>query len=151
MQVPRGGASLGPMTLIASVWREHGVVGFWHGQTGTLIRETGGSAAWFGSFEGMSLALRRGEEDLSIAAQLLAGASAGMAYNFAFYPADTVKSVMQTAGKGDRRGFWEVGRGIWSEKGLRGLYRGCGITVARSAPSSAFIFTVYERLKVWFA
>ena len=30
---------------------------------------------------------------------------------------------------------------------MRGLYRGCGITVARSAPSSAFIFIIFDALK----
>ena len=83
--------------------------------------------------------------------QMLAGAAAGMSYNFIFYPADTIKSRMQTeevvADAGARRTFWSTGQALWKQHGLRGLYRGCGITVARSAPSSAFIFTIYEALR----
>ena len=166
MQVPLEGAARytrpGPFTLISSVYRQEGLLGFWHGQLGTLIRETGGSAAWFGSYEGVSLFFRQMQssktgtktEALPIHQQMLAGAVAGMSYNFMFYPADTIKSRMQTgeAGRltGGKRTFAAVGKGLWREQGLKGMYRGCGITVARSAPSSALIFTVYESLRRYF-
>jgi ornithine carrier protein len=35
---------------------------------------------------------------------------------------------------------------LWRQHGLKGLYRGCGITVLRAAPSSAVIFTTYDAL-----
>ena len=143
--------------IISSVYAHHGPLGFWHGQLGTLIRETGGSAAWFGSYEAVKAASRRlrhisnPEDSIPVSDQMLAGAAAGMSYNFIFYPADTIKSRMQTeevvADAGARRTFWSTGRALWKQHGLRGLYRGCGITVARSAPSSAFIFTIYEALR----
>ena len=170
MQVPIHEGPLakqpGPFSIIASVFRHQGFLGFWRGQLGTLIRETGGSAAWFGSFEGVSLFFwtraqgkaNEGEDDvgarpLPIYQQLLAGATAGMSYNFVFYPADTIKSRMQTEdataakAQGTRRSFGAVGKALVKEQGIRGLYKGCGITVGRAAPSSAFIFTVYEGLK----
>lgn len=153
----------GALTIMASVYRADGIAGFWRGQLGTLLRETGGSAAWFGSFEGVSAAFRTlqasklaGEVDrndkiiLPLWQQMLAGACAGMSYNLAFYPADTIKSRMQTeevGGAGGRQTFWTVGRAIWRQHGLAGLYRGCGITVGRAAPSSALIFTIYESLR----
>lgn len=154
----------GPFTLIAAVYRHHGIMGFWHGQMGTLIREMGGSAAWFGSYEGVTIAFRKmahgkrnlksEEGSLPIYQQMLAGAVAGMSYNFLFYPADTIKSRMQTgevlAATGARQTFWGVGKATWNQHGLKGLYRGCGITVARSAPSSALIFTIYEALRKLF-
>lgn len=157
-----------PFTVIASVFRQHGILGFWRGQLGTLIRETGGSAAWFGCYEGVSVGLRRYRDPSTttnvnsrsqtspIHHQLLAGASAGVAYNFVFFPADTIKSRMQTeelsssvGAVAKRQTFWKSGKELWHQQGLRGLYRGCGITVARSAPSSAVIFAVYEGLREW--
>jgi mitochondrial ornithine carrier protein len=165
-------AAPGAWAIIRSVYTHQGVLGFWHGQLGTLIRETGGSAAWFGSYEGISLLFRRmhrSDTSSSITAttstsgklaevpplpiwqQMVAGAVAGMSYNFIFYPADTIKSRMQTEHvsrtTGDRTTFLAVGRALWGQHGLKGLYRGCGITVARAAPSSAFIFSVYEGLR----
>ncbi|KAL8954458.1 MAG: hypothetical protein Q9193_007238 [Seirophora villosa] len=189
MQYPVSSSNLttpsprGSISVIASVFRQHGILGFWRGQFGTLIRETGGSAAWFGSYEGVLIALRRSSppsthpspdhaENATTTSllhhQLLAGASAGIAYNFAFFPADTIKARMQTeelasssstlrsstataagGGTSPRTTFWKSGVELWRQQGLKGLYRGCGITVARSAPSSAVIFTLYEGLREW--
>jgi len=65
MQVPTINAHTGlpqlprASTIISSVYRLHGPLGFWHGQLGTLIRETGGSAAWFGSYEAVKSFSRR--------------------------------------------------------------------------------------------
>ena len=177
MQVPPLASTIvessrpGIVAVISSIFRHQGLFGFWHGQLGTLIRETGGSASWFGSYEGVSEAFRRwnirrlepysppsmDRQPLQIWQQLLAGAAAGVSYNFVFFPADTIKSRMQTeninpvdmTGKGNakRETFWENGKALWKQQGIRGMYRGCGITVARSAPSSAIIFAVYEGLR----
>ena len=163
MQVALEGAAhsarRGPLGIITSIYRQDGLLGFWHGQLGTLIRETGGSAAWFGSYEGVSLFFHEMHDGkaitkdaaLPVYQQMAAGAVAGVSYNFIFYPADTIKSRMQTeeAGHltGGKRSFAAVGKALWREQGLKGLYRGCGITVGRAAPSSALIFTVYESLR----
>ena len=176
MQVPLSAATAsrgqGPLSIMSSILRHHGFSGFWHGQLGTLIRETGGSAAWFGSYEAVSALFRTYNDrvsalhhsattaaaanhqtsPLSLYQQLLAGATAGVSYNFVFFPADTIKSRMQTeeaTAGAKRRTFLASGKALWQQQGLRGMYRGCGITVARSAPSSAFIFAVYEGLRGW--
>ncbi|KAE8145792.1 mitochondrial carrier domain-containing protein [Aspergillus avenaceus] len=171
MQVPPEGPNLrapGPLTLVANIFRQDGVLGFWRGQLGTLIRETGGGAAWFGGYEGVSalfrtynastskVTLSQESTSLPLYQQMLAGAAAGISYNFLFYPADTIKSRMQTEDithrrlNGQRQTFWGVGKALWKQQGLKALYRGCGITCARSAPSSAFIFTIYEGLRSYF-
>lgn len=167
MQVPSStaGKKPGPLSIIGSVLRHQGILGLWRGQMGTLIRETGGSAAWFGSYEGVSALFRRRRSSsglpeststsepapLPLYQQMLAGAAAGISYNFIFYPADTIKSRMQTEDllHTGRRSFWSVGQTLWQQQGLKGMYRGCGITVARSAPSSAFIFSIYEGLRYY--
>jgi ornithine carrier protein len=147
-------------SIIGSIYRHQGIRGFWHGQLGTLIREVGGGVAWFGSYEFVKGQFKKfnttslgptTDEDLTIAQRMISGAAAGAAYNLAFYPADTIKSRMQTENVQRSAGgistFSSVGRSLWAQHGLKGMYRGCGITVARSVPSSAFIFTVYEELK----
>lgn len=147
-----------PLQLVASIFRSNGVLGLWHGQLGTLIRETGGSAAWFGSYEGLKLLFLRYDQRLQSAdeiklwQQMSAGAVAGMAYNFVFYPADTIKSRMQIedATAVTRSSFFTTGRQLWHQQGIRGFYRGCGITVFRAAPSSAIIFSIYEGLRRYF-
>jgi ornithine carrier protein len=149
----------GTLQLISSIFRANGILGFWHGQLGTLIRETGGSAAWFGSYEGLKILFLRYDktlqsiDDVKIWQKLSAGAVAGMSYNFVFYPADTIKSRMQTEETSTstrKRNFVNTGRDLWRQQGIRGFYRGCGITVFRAAPSSAIIFSIYEGLRSHF-
>ncbi|KAI0305129.1 mitochondrial carrier [Multifurca ochricompacta] len=147
----------GPFAILRDVLRMGGVRGLWLGQTGTLIRETGGSAAWFGTKELVCNLLRKDapERQLKPWESALSGACAGGAYNLAFFPADTVKSTMQTEaelrpGTTVQRSFLTVARELYRAQGVRGLYAGCGITVARSVPSSALIFWIYDGLRARF-
>ncbi|KAK3329022.1 putative mitochondrial ornithine carrier protein [Apodospora peruviana] len=162
---------LRPIPVIKDIFRHEGLMGFWHGQMGTLIREAGGCAAWFGFKETTTKLLRDWNETrwaatmkpaeleivlaepLPLWQQAVAGASAGMSYNFLFFPADTVKSRMQTSPIGGdgtgaaKRSFGAETAALWRQAGIKGFYRGCGVTVLRSAPSSAFIFMVFDGLK----
>ncbi|KAI9808056.1 MAG: hypothetical protein M1826_004373 [Phylliscum demangeonii] len=155
----RARAQIGPLAVIQSMHRHQGLPGFWRGQMGTLVRETGGSTAWFGSYEAMSALFRsrsrsesRSAGPLALHQQLAAGAVAGVSYSFLFFPADTIKSCLQTDDlAAPPRTFRHVGLALWRQHGLSGLPRGCGITVARGVPSSAIIFALYEFLKERFA
>jgi ornithine carrier protein len=160
----------GPFAIIASTIRSQGLKGLWLGQTGTLIRETGGGAAWFTTKEFVSslfLARRAkgggagGTNDPS-SKQLqpwesaASGACAGVAYNVVLFPADSVKSAIQTEQELRPRKpgmppmpkttFSGTFKAIYKAQGLKGLYAGMGITVARAAPSSAIIFVIYDTL-----
>ena len=165
----------GPISVLVSVIRSTGLRGLWLGQTGTFIRETGGTAAWFTTKEYIAslLLARRSHYTSSTDAQLrpwesaFSGACAGAAFNLALFPADTVKSAMQTEEelrpksttvRGVDHGtstprkatFGGTFMALYRAQGIRGLYAGCGITVARSIPSSAIIFLIYDGLKKYF-
>ena len=165
---------LGPISVLTSVIRKDGIRGLWLGHTGTFIRESGGSAAWFATKEFVaSLLLRRRlskQEGHSVSLKsakstelrswesALSGACAGAMFNFVMFPADSVKSTMQTAeelrpGRVDPSGkpppkptFLGTFKAMYRAQGIKGLYAGCGITVARSIPSSAIIFLIYDGL-----
>lgn len=145
----------GPITLIRQTIREKGFTGLWLGQTGTFLREVGGGMAWFLSFELAIRAFvsRRGvgatKKDLSTGEFMLGGAAAGTGYTVLFFPADSIKSTIQTAEELGKtpQSFLNTGREIWSHRGIKGLYSGCGVTVLRSAPSSALIFAIYSQLE----
>ncbi|KAH6906150.1 mitochondrial carrier domain-containing protein [Coprinopsis sp. MPI-PUGE-AT-0042] len=176
--VHRTGPLPGPISVFTSVIRSTGVRGLWLGHTGTFIRETGGTAAWFGTKEYVaSLLLARrvpihDDPDTPLPASshttellpwesALSGACAGAAFNLALFPADTVKSAMQTEEELRKPGkpgqpappratFLGTFKAMYRAQGIRGLYAGCGITVARSIPSSAIIFVTYDCLKNYF-
>ncbi|KAJ3294122.1 hypothetical protein HK104_003901 [Borealophlyctis nickersoniae] len=143
----------GPISIISHTLREYGFRGMYRGHMGTFLRESGGGAAWFGTYE---LAVRhfiessrnpavKHKDDLSTWQLMAAGALAGMAFNASLFPADVIKSRQQTA-EGGSASFWAVGKQLYKAQGLAGFYRGCGITVARSAPTSAVIFATFELL-----
>lgn len=151
----------GLLNLIFDVYRKEGIAAFWRGQTATLLREAGGSAAWFGSYEYIKAYFRKvnNRDKNTIWENMLGGAWAGVMFNLSLFPADTIKSRMQTdalvnsshsntSGQATgQSGFWETGKNIYKSSGIKGLYRGCGVTVLRAAPSSAIIFVTYEKMK----
>lgn len=151
----------GPISVLKNVVRANGLKGLWLGQTGTLIRETGGGAAWFCSKEAVArMLLSRNptnpdgtKRSLAAWESAVSGACAGVGYNFMLFPADTVKSAVQTEAELRPRApgepypsFLATFRAMYKAQGLRGLYAGCGITVARAVPSSALIFLIYDGL-----
>ncbi|GAA6004186.1 uncharacterized protein JCM10292_007280 [Rhodotorula paludigena] len=173
--IARPAPAPGVVAFTRSILREYGVRGLWLGQTGTLIRETGGGAAWFTTFEVLvsyfvQRRVDRGETskaspgarvtkgDLSAVELMTAGAAAGITYNVVLFPADCIKSTIQTEDelrgkgepKGPKRGFLQVGKDIYRARGIKGLYSGCGLTALRAAPSSALIFYIYSRLEATF-
>ncbi|KAF9235790.1 mitochondrial carrier domain-containing protein [Melanogaster broomeanus] len=172
----------GPLAIVSNIVRTSGLKGLWVGHVGTMIRETGGTAAWFASKEFIaSLLLARRTQppsplfntrssfaetrhDQSAALlpweSALSGALAGGICVLSLYPADTVKSAIQTADElrlpdkfthtahiTSRVGsFWETARAMYRAQGWRGLYAGCGMTIARAIPCSGIVFVVYDGL-----
>jgi ornithine carrier protein len=150
----------GPIAVLTSIIRTTGFRGLWLGHMGTFIRESGGSAAWFSTKEFIASLLRArrsgpsaSKRDLVAWESALSGACAGAAFNISFFPADSVKSTMQTEeelrprGKGTPRPtFVGTFKAMYKAQGIRGLYAGMGVTAARSIPSSAIIFLIYDGL-----
>lgn len=84
----------GPITILRQTLATHGFRGLWLGHYGTLLRETGGSSAWFTTFEVVSRMFMRsrekstgaargsiGRSDLKAWELCVAGGCSGMAYN----------------------------------------------------------------------
>ncbi|WWC59575.1 uncharacterized protein I303_102132 [Kwoniella dejecticola CBS 10117] len=160
----------GPISLIGDVIKRSGFKGLWLGQTGTLFRETGGSAAWFATFEysaRLFIAQHQAKldrvdpsgsggkkvtkGDLSKIELMISGAMAGVAYTVSLFPADSIKSAIQTQAELNPNkpspSFAQMAKIIYRSRGIKGLYAGCGTTIAKSAPSSAMIFAIYETLE----
>ena len=106
----------GALSMLVHVVRESGVRGLYRGFTWTLLRESGGGAAWFGVYEAtcrlmLNHALIFGsskgwdpmqpgwvedKRQLQPWQLMLAGGLAGIAFNGVLFPADVVKSIYQT-------------------------------------------------------
>jgi len=128
-----------------------GVTSLFHGHVGTLCREVPGNAAWFGGYElGVYLLTPKGgsKSEVHPAGLAAAGALGGMSYWFFPFPFDVVKSKIQTGTHGlpvgSKVNVITVLLHVLRSEGIVGLYRGCGLTVARAAPSNACLFVAYE-------
>jgi ornithine carrier protein len=148
----------GPIGITSQILKENGFKGLWLGQTGTLLREVGGSIAWFLTFEmacRQFVKLRQSptatKSDLGPLELMPSGAAAGVAYTVVLFPADTIKSNIQTAKElashEQPKSFLKTGLDIYRSKGMRGLYQGCAVTCVRSSGSSALIFSIYALLE----
>lgn len=145
----------GPLDCLARALREDGLRVLYRGHTGTLLREIPGTACWFGAYETFVRAMTPAggaRKDLHQGWVIAAGALGGMAYWVVMYPADTVKSAMQTAGTaagGGQPTFGGTLGAIFRAGGMRSLYAGITPTVIRAAPSNAVIFWAYEESSKW--
>eukprot|EP00980_Cylindrotheca_fusiformis_P006914 scaffold1442_cov128-Cylindrotheca_fusiformis.AAC.35 len=137
----------GPIDVVVQTVKTEGLVGLYRGNVSTLAREVPGNFVWYGVYEGVCKFMTPEggtKADLGPSVHLLGGALSGVGYWTAFYPADTVKSMIQTNPDHMGNGFVETMVRVYQREGIRGLYRGWGITAARAAPSHAMIFAIYE-------
>ncbi|KAJ7839574.1 L-ornithine transporter [Mycena olivaceomarginata] len=144
----------GLMAIVRSTVATHGVRGLWLGHTGTILRETGGTASWFAVKEWVASALL--ERRL--------GPSRTTAPNKELLPWESA-SAMQTEEEllshrprprsigepklGRPASFYRTFTKMYASHGIRGLYAGCGMTVLRAVPSSGIVFVVYDGLSAW--
>lgn len=95
----------GPVQIVMQTLRNEGIGGLWLGQTGTLLRETGGGIAWFLAFEGVCRSMierekkltgdeTKGKKDLNSAQLVLAGAAAGISYNVILFPVSFFRAAL---------------------------------------------------------
>lgn len=130
---------------IKAVLQERGFLGLWQGQSGTFIRESFGGVAWFSTYEILKNYLKDRHEDgrdSDTWELLFSGATAGLAYNASIFPADTLKSMMQT----ENIGLLQCAKRVIATSGIAGFYRGLGITLIRAVPANAAVFYTYESL-----
>ncbi|KAJ9058415.1 hypothetical protein DSO57_1012443 [Entomophthora muscae] len=92
------------------------------------------------------------QHDYEATKNSIAGAGAGLVAAIVTCPLDVVKTRLQNQGlslpttakyPGTRACLVK----IWSEEGLRGLYRGLGPTICGYLPTWAIYFTAYEAFK----
>lgn len=144
----------GPLQCARDIFRSSGVRGFWKGYFSCLMREVPGNMAWFGAYEMaqsvwmMATGVEK-QSELSLFYSALSGSCAGIGYWMVPYPADTIKSRIQTDPNMTGKSFMQVARHVVDTEGLIGLYRGCTITCLRAVPSCAMVYYVYDWCDRW--
>ena len=136
--------------ITRELYKSQGIRGLWRGHLATMIRECGGSMTWFGNYEFVIHYFAKGEKNYKpkVHELMVAGACAGIGYHCTLFPADTVKSILQTNDGGNLT-FLKVVKHIYRTKGILGFYSGIGVTLFKSIPTSSIMFISYEKLKEW--
>ena len=135
--------------------RQRGIQGLYQGLFPTFARTIPSTAAYFGCYEWVRASLTAREplgrvetEAEHSAVILIAGGVGGFAYWLSTYPADSVKSAMQSDDifPAQRRfqSTMDCVRQLWQEGGWRRFYRGLAPCLIRSVPANAACFWAYE-------
>ncbi|KAL3760456.1 hypothetical protein ACHAWU_004802, partial [Discostella pseudostelligera] len=93
-------------------------------------------------------------ENLSVPDRMFCAASAGMTSWLFIFPADVIRSklyarTLTTQSSPTACDGIEMARLMIKEQGIRSLYRGMGITVARAGPVAAAVLPVYDAVLAW--
>lgn len=119
--------------------------GIYRGFLSTVCKESIGNGFWFATYYWLTnrfIPQNGSRTDLSSLTLIFSGATAGAIYWIVPFPIDTIKNRMQVSGNS----FFNTYRVIYSQQGLKGFYKGIGVTVFRALPSNAVTFLVYEKI-----
>jgi len=136
--------------IAKNLYRETGAKGLLKGMEMTLLRDGVGSALYFGTYEYLKkkYLAENNCTELPIGHNLLYGGLAGWAMWSLVMPVDTIKSRIQVAPEGVGRA--EVLREVRADiakNGIKTVYKGVGVVLARAFPANAACFLGYEKTK----
>ncbi|XP_022967512.1 mitochondrial carnitine/acylcarnitine carrier-like protein [Cucurbita maxima] len=138
----------GPVDVAKHVVQSNGVKGLFKGLVPTMAREVPGNAVVFGVYEMIKQHFAGGRDTSNLGREvlILAGGVSGAAFWLAVYPTDVIKSVIQVDDFKNPKfsGSIDAFRKIMASEGVKGLYKGFGPAIVRSAPANAACFLVYE-------
>lgn len=136
--------------IAKNLYKETGMKGLLRGMEMTLLRDGIGSALYFGTFELLKDKYLRDNNctELPIGPNLLYGGLSGWAMWSVVMPVDTIKSKIQVAPEGvSTKDVLREIRADVAKNGIKTVYRGVGVVLARAFPANAACFLGYEKAK----
>lgn len=140
---------------IQAIQREEGPRGFFQGLGAGVGQVVPYMGLFFAAYETLRphlahLSLPLGSGDAT------AGVVAGVIAKTGVFPLDVIRKRLQVQGPMRSRfaggmvphygkTVWSTGKTIWLTEGWKGLYRGLGVSLVKSAPASAITMWTYER------
>lgn len=128
-----------------TILKEEGVRGLWRGTVPGQLLAIPYTAVQFVALERMKALAKKAGVLGHPAEPFCSGAIAGAAGTVASYPFDLLRTTLAAQGEPKvYNGMRDAVRGICKENGVRGLYRGVGVTVLEIMPYAALQFGLYE-------
>ena len=142
----------GPIQLTNHIINQHGFFTLYRGWTVTCLREVPAFGLYFVIYDTCKEEITRKffhpNHPHIWVASALAGGISGISTWMLVYPVDVIKTRIQTSSfdsmRLQDRKIWHAGKQIIRERGLRSMFNGLGVTVARAFPVNGIIFPVYE-------
>ncbi|XP_029797973.1 mitochondrial ornithine transporter 1-like [Suricata suricatta] len=134
-------------SVVKSILRKDGFLGFYHGLSSTLLQEVPGYFFFFGGYElsRSFFASGRSKEELGPVPLMLSGGVAGICLWLVIYPVDCIKSRIQVLSmSGKQAGFIGTLVSIVKNEGIAALYSGMKATMIRAFPANGSLFLAYE-------
>ncbi|KAM6933173.1 solute carrier family 25 member 15a isoform 1-T1 [Xenentodon cancila] len=136
-------------SVVKTVLKTNGPLGFYQGLTSTIVREFPGYFCFFGAYElcRSTFAQHMGtdKDGIGILPLMFSGGFGGACLWLVVYPIDCVKSRIQVYSlTGRQEGFMKTFTGIMRTEGFAALYSGLTPTMIRTFPANGALFLAYE-------
>ncbi|KAF7657661.1 hypothetical protein LDENG_00024070 [Lucifuga dentata] len=136
-------------SMVKTVMKNEGPLGFFHGLTTTFAREVPGYFCFFGAYELCRSAfadyMKCDKDDIGVAPIVFSGGVGGACLWLVIYPMDSVKSRIQVMSMmGKQAGFFKIFMTITRTEGVRALYSGLTPTMIRTFPANGALLLGYE-------
>ncbi|KAI9275071.1 mitochondrial carrier domain-containing protein [Helicostylum pulchrum] len=130
--------------------KKKGITGLYSGFSLHLVRDTIGTAVYFGGYETTKYVLSGGEKSSkgSPLTQFLAGGICGIMCWIVVFPLDLVKTLIQKEilqPNPTYKNAKHCMQDIYARNGIAGFYRGITVTLIRAFPIHSLNFLVYEQ------
>lgn len=130
---------------VATVVKEEGIQGLWRGTVPGQLLAIPYTAVQFVALQQAKIIADRLELRNHPLEPFCSGAIAGAAGTVASYPFDLLRTTLAAQGEPKvYNGMIDAVRGIYRETGVKGLYRGVGVTVLEIMPYAALQFGLYD-------
>ncbi|KAI7889260.1 ribonuclease H-like domain-containing protein [Mucor mucedo] len=132
------------------IFRKKGLTGLYSGFSLHLVRDTVGTAVYFGGYETTKYVLSGGDKASkgSPLTQFLAGGICGIMCWLVVFPLDLVKTLIQKEilqPNPTYKNAQACVKDIYTRNGVAGFYRGITVTLIRAFPIHSLNFLVYEQ------
>lgn len=137
----------GSIDCAKKLLREGGIRSLYRGTMATFLRDIPGSAAYFGTYEGLLRALapaNKSRDQLSPIPILFAGGMAGVNNWIIAIGPDVLKSRFQIAPDGKYNGIRDVYKELMRTEGISAFSKGFGPAMIRAFPANAACFLGFE-------
>ncbi|XP_020501954.1 solute carrier family 25 member 15a [Labrus bergylta] len=136
-------------TVVKTVMKTDGPLGFYQGLSSTIVREIPGYFCFFGAYElcrsKFAQYMGTDKENIGMLPLMFSGGFGGACLWLVVYPIDCVKSRIQVHSlAGKQEGFRKTFMGIIRTEGITALYSGLTPTMIRTFPANGALFLAYE-------